>query len=80
MAVNQTPTYGSHSPTTVLDFQQWMSSSAGQHTSIWVRSTPTVSKSGSVIYVTVPVTLRLHARVGGYTEDHNIDFVVAMNI
>ncbi len=80
VSVNQTPTYGSHSPTTELDFQQWMGTSAGQHTSIWVRSTPTVSKQGSVIYVTVPVTLRLHARVGGWTEDHNIDFVVAMNI
>lgn len=80
MSVNQTPTYGSHSPTTVLEYDEWQSSSAENHTSIWVRSTPTVSKQGSVIYVTVPVTLRQYARVGGWTKDNNIDFVVAMNI
>lgn len=73
------PHYTSHTPTEVLDFQEWMSTTGGNHTAIWVRSTPTISVSGNTSTLTIPVTLRQYARTGGYIKDNNIDFVVNLS-
>ena len=80
VGVNQTPVYNSYSPVGEQKWSEWTGSSAGCTASYQVRSNPTVSKSGNVIYVTIPSRVILYARTGGYTANKDFDITVAMTI
>lgn len=62
--VNQTPTFSSYTPTGEQKNTAWAGTSAQNTSSVYLRSNPSVSKSGSTLTITVPLVLKQYERNG----------------
>lgn len=72
VAVNQTPSYSSYSPTGKLEYHNGGTQSTNTGGCYVELGTPSISKSGSTITVTIPETLWPYGGYGKYTNPSNI--------